>query len=74
MPLVVMFVVNLHPVRRRLLMDKTLNIAFVRLEGDSGAVLDENIGGRQSTEVDNHLGVAVHNQPFRTSKTAPCRL
>jgi len=45
MPLVEMFVVNLHPVRRRLLMDKTLKISFVRQEGDPGAVLEENIGG-----------------------------
>jgi len=43
--IVEMFVVNLHLVGRRLLMDKTLNIAFVRLEGDPGAILEENIGG-----------------------------
>jgi len=54
MPVVEMLVVNLQPVRRRLLMDKTLNIAFVRLEGDPGAILEENIGG-QSKKVDNHF-------------------
>jgi len=45
MPVVEMFVVNLHPVRRRLLIDKTLNIAFVRPERDPGVILEENIGG-----------------------------
>ena len=78
MPLVEMFVVNLHPVRRRLLMDKTLKISFVRQEGDTGAVLEENIGGSNPKKVDNHFRChpsehrpKLLNQPFRTSKTAP---
>ena len=45
MPPIEMFVVNLHPVIRRLLIDKTLNIAFVRPERDPGVILEENIGG-----------------------------
>ena len=61
MPLVEMFVVNLHPVRRRLLMDKTLKISFVRQEGDPGAVLEENIGGSNPKKLTTILGVTPQN-------------
>ena len=55
MPVVEMLVVNLHPVRKRLLMDKTLNIAFVRLERDPGDSRGKYWGGGQSKKVDNHF-------------------
>ena len=79
MSLVEMFVVNLHPVRRRLLMDKTLNTAFVRLEEDPAAILEENMGGGNPKKLTTifRCHPSEHrpkllNKPFRTSKTAPC--
>ena len=42
-------------------MDKTLNIAFVRLEEDPGAILEENIEGGNPKKLTTILGVAPQN-------------